>query len=102
MIYEHAEIDVATDDQAAFEAGVERAVPLFLAAKGCHGVQLTRSIETPGRYRLLVMWDTVEDHMIGFRESAAFAEWRALVGPYFATPPRVEHLDIVVKGRRQG
>ena len=102
MIYEHAEIDVAAENMAAFEAGAEQAKPLFLAAKGCHGMQLTRSIENPGRYRLLVLWETVEDHMVGFRNAPEFAQWRALVGGFFTSPPRVEHLDIVVKGRREG
>jgi hypothetical protein len=37
------------------------------------------------------VWDTLEDHMVGFRESPAFAEWRALLGPHFAGPPAVEH-----------
>ena len=42
-------------------------------------------------YRLLVEWQTVEDHMIGFRNSADFQTWRGLVGEYFAAPPVVTH-----------
>ena len=49
---------------------------------------------TPGRYVLLVDWDSVEAHTVGFRESAAFAEWRALIGPFFAKPPCVEHFHV--------
>ena len=98
MIHEHAEIDVALGKEQAFEAAVRAALPLFLAAKGCHGLRLMRSIEHAGRYRLLVEWNSVENHMVDFRESAAFAEWRRLVGPSFAAAPRVEHLETVVAG----
>ncbi len=97
MITEIAEIDVKPGAEAAFEAGVAAAAPLFEAAKGCLSFALTRSIEHPSRYRLLVGWASVEDHTEGFRASPAFAQWRALVGPHFAAPPRVEHVAEVLK-----
>ncbi len=92
MIREIASIDVRHGDEAAFETGVEKALPLFMAAEGCLGVRLERGIERPSHYLLVVEWRTVEDHTIGFRQSPAFAEWRALVGDYFAKPPEVEHV----------
>ena len=61
-------------------------------------MKLQRGIEHPGRYRLVVGWDRVEDHMVTFRESPAFQQWRALVGPYFASPPSVEHIETVLDG----
>ena len=66
MFWEIAQIEVKPGEEAAFEAGVEQAVPLFQRAKGCHGVQLHRSVEIPTRYRLLVQWQTVEDHTVHF------------------------------------
>ena len=48
-------------------------------------------IENPDSYILLVLWESVDDHMKGFRESPAFTEWRALLGPHFASPPAMEH-----------
>ena len=48
-------------------------------------------METPDRYLLLVEWETLEDHMVGFRGSEAFVEWRSLIGPYFESPPVVDH-----------
>jgi len=98
MITEIAEIDVIAGQEAAFEAAVERARLLFAAAAGCHGMELLRSIEVPARYWLLVRWDDVDSHVVGFRQSKAFAEWRSLVGPHFAKPPRVEHGEIAVAG----
>jgi len=42
-----------------------------------------------------VHWNTLEDHTQGFRESPAFAEWRAIIGPFFAQPPQVEHFTLL-------
>ncbi|HRO10226.1 antibiotic biosynthesis monooxygenase [Amaricoccus sp.] len=89
MFLEIAEITVT--DAAGFEAAVARARPLFLGAEGCHGMALHRVVETPEVYRLVVKWRTVEDHMETFRGSEAFQAWRALVGPFFAGPPKVTH-----------
>jgi quinol monooxygenase YgiN len=94
MIYELAEIDVTPGHEEAFVAAVGEAAPLFRASPGCHKFTLTRSLEHPGRFRLLVEWATVADHMEGFRNSDAFLEWRRLVGPHFTSAPRVEHLEI--------
>lgn len=91
MIREIAELTITTGQEIDFERGVEKAAPLFLRAKGCHGVSLQRVVETPSIYRLVVEWETVENHMIGFRSSADFQTWRGLVGTYFAAPPVVTH-----------
>ncbi len=96
MIDELVEIRVIAGQETAFVAAVKQAKPLFLAAKGCHGLRLTRSIEVPDLFRLLVRWETVEDHMVGFRNSDAFGEWRRLAGPHFAKPPHVEHLETMI------
>jgi quinol monooxygenase YgiN len=98
MVLEIAQIDVKPGMEAEFEAGVQKAVPLFRGAKGCGGMELQRSVERPGRYRLFVQWETVERHTVDFRGSADFAEWRKLVGHCFAQAPEVEHVREVVKG----
>jgi heme-degrading monooxygenase HmoA len=96
MIYEIAEIEVKPGEEAAFEAGVQKAAPLFERAKGCKGMELQRTIEKPSKYRLVVKWETVEDHMVHFRGSDDFQEWRKLVGPYFVSAPVVEHTQVVI------
>ena len=98
MILEIAQIDVKPGSESAFEAGVKAATPLFKRAKGCKGMELQRSHEKPARYRLLVKWETVENHTADFRGSADFQEWRKLVGQFFASPPEVEHTRQVVLG----
>ena len=98
MIFEIAAIEVKAGEEAAFEAAAAKAVPLFRRAKGCHGLELQRSIETPSKYRLVVKWETVDDHMVHFRGSEDFQEWRKLVGPHFMSAPVVEHTQIVLAG----
>jgi heme-degrading monooxygenase HmoA len=97
MIFEIAEIEVKVGEEAAFEASVRQAAPLIKAARGYRSLALHRLIERPSAYRLIVGWDTVDNHIVDFRNSDAFPQWRALVGPYFAAPPRVEHMATVVE-----
>ena len=98
MIFEIAQIDVKPGMETDFEIGVKNAAPLFKRAKGCTGMALQRSHEKPARYRLVVQWETLENHIVDFRGSPDFQEWRKLVGHCFASPPDVEHVTEVVKG----
>lgn len=91
MILEIAQIEVKEGLAQEFEAAVKKAEPIFKRAKGCRGVALERSIEKPHRYRLLVRWDSVENHVVDFQKSPDFLEWRKLVGGCFASMPAVEH-----------
>ena len=61
-------------------------------------MRIDRTIERPQTYRLIIGWETVEHHTVDFRGSADFQAWRALVGGFFAEPPKVEHLQTVVDG----
>ena len=96
MVFEIAQIEVSAGQQSAFEAAVAEAAPHFQSAKGCRSLKLERSVEFPSRYRLVVGWDTVDDHMVTFRQSEAFQIWRTLAGPHFAGPPQVEHVTTVL------
>jgi heme-degrading monooxygenase HmoA len=97
MILEIAQIDVKPGLEAEFESGVAKAAPIFKRAKGCSAMELQRSIEKPGRYRLFISWATLENHTVDFRESADFQEWRKLVGHCFESPPSVEHTRQALK-----
>ncbi|MCW5653839.1 antibiotic biosynthesis monooxygenase [Hydrogenophaga sp.] len=96
MILEHADIRIDPQKRDAFEEAILRGVTTVIApSKGFLGYKVRRSIESPGRYILTIRWATVEDHMVGFRASDRFAQWRAIVGPYFVQPPVVEHLELI-------
>jgi heme-degrading monooxygenase HmoA len=91
MVTEIAYITIDPVQTADFEAAVAEAAPLFQSAKGCRSMRLESTIEDAAQYRLIVDWDTVEAHMVDFRNSADFARWRELAGPFFVVPPKVEH-----------
>jgi heme-degrading monooxygenase HmoA len=98
MILEHADIRIDPARAADFEAAILQGVQTVISqAKGFKGFKVNRSIESPGRYLLMIYWNTLEDHTVGFRGSDAFTQWRAIVGPFFAQPPVVEHLELVGK-----
>ncbi|MCW3007001.1 MAG: hypothetical protein JWP17_1627 [Solirubrobacterales bacterium] len=91
MIIERALMAITPGSEADFEAALAKAEDVLAQAKGFHGIRIARGVENPSTYLLLLEWDTVEDHTVGFRESELFAQWRALIGPYFAQAPAVEH-----------
>ena len=93
MVLEVALIDVT--DPAGFEAAYRQAKPVIEQAEGCRSVRMTHGVESPERFVLLVEWDSVAAHDTTFRDTELFTRWRALIGPYFAGPPRVEHFTDV-------
>jgi len=98
MILELADIRVKAGTQDEFEAAIEKGVKeVIQKAKGFKGYKINKGIESPERYVLMIFWQTLENHTVDFRQSPAFAQWRALVGPYFAGPPMVEHFGLLSK-----
>ena len=98
MILELADIRIHSGQQAAFDAAIQRGIKEVISkAKGFQGYKINKGIESCERYLLQIFWATLENHTIDFRESPAFADWRAIVGPFFAGPPTVEHFELVAK-----
>lgn len=95
MILEIATLSIKTDQLAGFESAFAEARKVIAQADGCGRVELQRCFETPGRYVLFVEWPTIAHHMEGFRNSALFTQWRALLGPFFSAAPAVEHFELV-------
>ncbi len=96
MIIEVADFKVRPEDRDAFSEAITRAAATVLSKSGGYRRhQILACQESPGRFILTVEWDSVEAHMVGFRESPAFADWRAIIGPFFLQPPLVEHFDVV-------
>lgn len=93
MIHEIATLTIDPDRAEEFEAAVAAARPYFEAAKGCLSFGMQRSIESPERYQLVVGWESVEAHMVDFRETEGFQAWRSLASPFFVAPPKVEHFS---------
>ena len=98
MILELADIRIQPGQQAAFDEAIVRGVTSVIAqAKGFRGWKVEKGIESPERYVLQIFWETLEDHTVHFRGGPLFAQWRAIVGPFFAQPPAVEHYVLVGK-----
>lgn len=91
MVLEIADFAIVAGNEEQFATAFHEAVAHVAATPGFRGARLTRGVESPSRFVLLVEWDTVEAHTVGFRESENFTKWRAVVGPYFAGAPHVEH-----------
>ncbi|PPE65307.1 antibiotic biosynthesis monooxygenase family protein [Caldimonas caldifontis] len=98
MILEVADIRIHPGQQAAFDEAIQRGLDTVIAhSKGFRGYKVNKGMESPERYLLMIFWDTLENHTVDFRQSEAFAQWRAIVGPFFASPPQVEHFTLLGK-----
>jgi heme-degrading monooxygenase HmoA len=92
MVLEIAFIEVQPENHLAFEAAVNKAVKEVLPfANGFISFQLHKGVEQANTYTFHINWETLDDHIIGFRQSDLFVKWRELIGEFFATPPIVEH-----------
>lgn len=95
MILEVAVLDVRSGQEAEFEAAFTLASPIIASMKGYVSHQLQRCLEKRNRYVLLVNWQTLEDHTVGFRGSAAYQEWKRLLHHFYDPFPTVEHYEHV-------
>ena len=95
MVLEIAQFDITPGHEDAFAAAYQEARPLITGTEGCRSVRMTRGVESPSRFVLMVEWDSVEAHEQNFRATDTFPRWRALISPHFASAPQVEHyLDV--------
>ena len=98
MILELADIRIPAGKNAEFDAAIQRGLNSVVSqAKGFRGFKVTKGVESPERYLLMIYWETLENHTVDFRQGPLFAQWRAIVGPYFAAPPVVEHFELLAK-----
>lgn len=93
MIVESAILPIKPRQEAAFEAALQGALPLIQASKGFHKIEVRACVEDRSRYLLLVWWDTVEDHTIGFRGSDRYQKWREALHHFYDGPVTVSHYD---------
>ncbi len=91
MVLEIAEFTIRSGEEDSFAVAYGRAARLLRDTPGCLSTRMTRGIESPSRFVLLVEWKNLTDHTEGFRGSASFRIWREELGSFFAETPRVEH-----------
>jgi heme-degrading monooxygenase HmoA len=95
VITEQAILDVRPGLEEEFEAAFARARPLIASRDGFLSLRLLRCLEQSSRYLLLVDWERLEDHTEGFRGSAEYEEWKALLHRFYDPFPIVEHYAAV-------
>jgi heme-degrading monooxygenase HmoA len=95
MILEVAILNVIPEKTAEFEAAFKSAQEIISSIKGHLGHQLQRCLEVQNRYILLVNWQRLEDHTIGFRGSPKYLEWKRLLHHFYSPFPDVEHYSMI-------
>jgi heme-degrading monooxygenase HmoA len=96
MILEVATLDVRAGEADAFESAFREARAIIAAMSGFVSLELQRCVEHDHRYVLLVRWETLEDHTVGFRGSPEYERWKALLHHFYDPFPVVEHFEPVV------
>ena len=96
MVLEVAILDVKPNEAVNFENAFAKAQSIISSIDGYISHQLQKCVEKPNRYILLVNWETIEDHTVGFRKSEEYQEWRKLLHHFYDPFPEVEHYNIVM------
>ena len=91
MILESAMLSIRPGQDDAFQDALVKARPLIASSAGFKGIEVRPCIEAPGRYLLLVWWETLADHTEGFRGSDRYPKWKALLHHFYDPFPTVEH-----------
>lgn len=96
MILEHAILFVKPGKEKEFESDFKKAGQYISRMKGYRGHTLQKCLEQSSKYLLLVKWEKLEDHTIGFRESTEYLKWKELLHQYYDPFPIVQHFETVI------
>ena len=94
-VLEVADIAVQPGREEEFLAAYRSVRDVLAGTPGCRSVRMTRGVESPARFVLLVEWEALAAHEENFRGTDRFTAWRGAIGPFFAHPPHVEHVTDV-------
>ena len=97
MILEVAVLNIRPGETVEFEAAFAEAQSLISAMAGYVSHELLHCLETPDQYVLLVRWQTLEDHTLGFRQSPQYLAWKRLLHHFYEPFPTVGHYETVFK-----
>ena len=95
MILEAVMLNIKFGEEQDFETAFKEASSIISSMNGYLSHELHRCLEVKGKYLLLVRWQTLEDHTIGFRESPNYQEWKRLLHHFYDPFPIVEHFEPV-------
>jgi heme-degrading monooxygenase HmoA len=100
MILEVAILDVIPNREKDFELAFAQASRIISSMAGYVSYQLQRCLEKQNRYILLVHWQTVEAHTVGFRGSEEYQEWKRLLHHFYDPFPTVEHYELILEDQK--
>lgn len=100
MILEVAVLNIKEGHQKQFETDFAFAGQYISSINGYIGHALQKCLEQDNKYILLVHWDKIEDHTIGFRQSEVYIKWRDLLHHYYDPFPLVEHYAMVIENNK--
>jgi heme-degrading monooxygenase HmoA len=95
MILEVAILDVIPGQESEFQTAFTEASPIISSMPGYVSYQLHRGVEKQNRYILLVHWEALEAHTVGFRGSEGYQEWKRLLHHFYDPFPTVEHYELI-------
>jgi heme-degrading monooxygenase HmoA len=87
MILEAAMLQVKTGQESNFEAAFKDASHIIASMPGYITHELHTCVEARGKYLLLVRWERLEDHTVGFRSSPEYQEWKKLLHHFMIHSP---------------
>jgi len=93
MILEVAHLQVVPGQEREFESAFKKAQLIIAAMDGYISHDLQRCIEDTSHYLLQVRWTSLEAHTVGFRSSAQYQQWRALLHHFYDPFPEVLHFE---------
>ena len=93
MILEAAVLYAKTGMEKEYEGAFRQASAIISSMNGYISHELQRCMEVKGKYLLLVEWESLEDHTVGFRQSSEYQEWKRLLHHFYEPFPVVEHFE---------
>ncbi|PGM58806.1 antibiotic biosynthesis monooxygenase [Bacillus sp. AFS053548] len=95
MILEAVMLYVKEGMEEQYEEAFRGASKIISSMKGYVSHELQQCMEVKGKYLLLVQWETLEDHTIGFRQSCEYQDWKKQLHHFYDPFPTVEHFEMV-------
>ncbi len=95
MVLEHAVLNVKPGMEDDFVAALAEAKVLIARSPGFLGLEVSQCIEEPSTFLLLVEWESLEDHVEGFRQGPDFDAWKAALHHFYDSFPVVQHFSVV-------
>jgi heme-degrading monooxygenase HmoA len=97
LVLEIVTWDIKPNQEQAFESAFAEAQNILSNAHGYKSHQFQKCIEKPNRYVLLVEWDKLENHTVGFQKSVEYQTYRALIKKYYEPGATLEHYELIHK-----